>query len=441
MFEWIEALPFIGPSLSFLLPAIIAFGVVVAIHEYGHYIVGRWCGIHAEIFSLGFGPTVFQTRDKHGTIWRVAIIPLGGYVKFLGDMNAASMGVAQGEANPRMFQHAPLYAKFLTVLAGPVANFILSFTIFTAIAVAFGSLPDRAIIDQPIDMGIASHDLRAGDEIIAIDGDSVTSFSDIIAWTQDAIARDTHNYGVLRDGLRRQAKGAFPLPPVVANVLPVSAASQAGLRSNDVIRAVNGRAVSSFADVADAVKTSETEQITLLLWRDGAEQTVQITPRLQVTEEGGQVIRKKLLGVQGGLAFAPMREDISLAQAALAGVKRTWGVITGSVKSLRLLFTGTVGLADLQGPIGIAHSASDIAKSGWLDLVSFIAVLSTAIGFFNLLPIPVLDGGHLLHFAYQMVFRREVNAKGMAVITNVGLVLLLSLVVFVSFYDGIRLFG
>ena len=169
---------------------------------------------------------------------------------------------------------------------------------------------------------------------------------------------------------------------------------------------MNGRAVSSFADVADAVKTSETSQITLLLWRDGAEQTVQITPRLQVTEEGGQVIRKKLLGVQGGLAFAPMREDISLTQAALAGVKRTWGVITGSVKSLRLLFTGTVGLADLQGPIGIAHSASDIAKSGWLDLVSFIAVLSTAIGFFNLLPIPVLDGGHLLHFAYQMVFRR-----------------------------------
>ncbi|MCL4139979.1 UNVERIFIED_CONTAM: hypothetical protein GTU68_027243 [Idotea baltica] len=357
---------------------VIVLGTVVSIHEYGHYIVGRWCGIDADVFSIGFGKVIYSRYDKRGTKWQIAAIPLGGYVKFRGDLDAASTQGKENLANlteeeaARSFPTAALHKRALTVLAGPVFNFILSILIFTGLGLYSG----QAVEDMTL-----------------------------------------------------------------AAIMPVSAASSADMRAGDFIVSLNNQEVNSFRQLVDVVKTVGEVEIPITVLRDGAELTLPIRPREQVYENAaGEIETRILLGISGGNAFEPAIVPVGIGTAMSNGVSRTWSVITGSVRGIKLMVQGQISPKNLQGPVGIAHMSSDVAKTGWISLIALIGIISTAIGFLNLLPLPVLDGGHLVQFGYQAIAGKPMNERVVRYATVISLSLLLTLMLYSTTNDLVRWF-
>jgi regulator of sigma E protease len=251
-----QFLPQFG-NLAFTLVAfVVALSVIVAVHEYGHYIVGRWTGIKAEVFSLGFGPVLFSRKDRHGTTWQVAALPFGGYVKFLGDANAASVGgsaagVPQGERRATMLG-APLWARAATVAAGPFANFLLAVLLFFGLTLSQGRPSDPLTIAElaPLPPAFAQG-LEVGDEVLAVAGRPVTvaTLGEAVA---DLPALAAVDYTVRRDGQEMTVEGPHPFAPIAASVAPDSAAWDVGLRPGDVITAVDGQTAWAFARGASA---------------------------------------------------------------------------------------------------------------------------------------------------------------------------------------------
>ena len=280
--DLVGLLPGFGGLIWTLIAFVIALSVIVAVHEYGHYIVGRWCGIKADVFSIGFGPVLWARNDKRGTKWQIAALPFGGYVKFAGDANAASgkdeAAMAALADDPESLRHtmhgAPLWARSLTVAAGPVFNFAMSIMIFFAVAFSTGipRSPLTVGVMQPLPTG--GQELQAGDEIIALNGlvlptGEQARYSDLL----DALpATPTLDYEVMRDGKTLRVTGPYILPPLVGQVVPQSAAIEAGLRSGDVITAVDGTDIFAFSELKDAVESSDGASLALRVWRDGETQ-------------------------------------------------------------------------------------------------------------------------------------------------------------------------
>ncbi len=446
MFDILQTIPLVGGLLSVVLPFLIVLGVVVFIHEYGHYIVARWCGIHSEVFSLGFGPVIKSWRDSRGTKWQVSAIPLGGYVKFLGDRNPSSQtdnklmqGMDEAERN-RSFPGATLPRRALTVVAGPVANFILSIVIFAGLVMYTGIVKDEAVIGGVIDVSDEDFGVRSGDLIVAINGTPVTNYSEIFEYAIENDPSGDTFYTVDRDGSRLDVAGPFPFPPLVAGVEPISPASKAGLKQGDVILAVGDKEVHSFTQLRDTIIASKEEAVPLKIWRAGDNIVLSITPQLRDREaaEGGYEKRVSI-GVYGGLAFEAATYTPAPWTALWRGMKRTWAVITTSISGIYYMIVGDISATNLQGPIGIAQISGDTASGGLLDLISLIGVISTAIGLMNLFPIPVLDGGHLILFGYEAVKGAPPSGRVVQFAMSIGLSFLLLLMVFATYNDIMRL--
>ncbi|MEM9239738.1 MAG: RIP metalloprotease RseP, partial [Pseudomonadota bacterium] len=413
--ESIAFIPQVGGLFLTLVAFVIALSVIVAIHEYGHYIVGRWCGIKAEVFSLGFGPVLFSRVDKHGTQWQVAALPFGGYVKFLGDANAASGTAA--ETYDEIPQHvkrqtmlgAPLWARTATVAAGPVFNFILSVVVFAAVMMIQGRaieplavgelkpLPFEGVTIQPDDQLISIN----GDAVPARDGDDPDAFQDFInALPYEA----TLDYEVNRNGEVTVVQGPFPMPALITQLAPQSAAFDIDLRQGDVIFAVEGAPIVAFEQLKQVVETSDGRVLELDVWRNGEILQFALAPR-RVDEpqpEGGFKTQWRI-GISGGLAFEPATEALGLVTAVSDGGTQVWRVISSSLSGLYHMITGAISSCNMSGPIGIAEVSGAMASQGVDNFIWFIAVLSTAVGLLNLFPIPVLDGGHLVFYAYEAV--------------------------------------
>jgi len=446
MFEILNNIPVLGPILGTVIPFLIVLSIVVAIHEYGHYIVGRWCGIHAETFSLGFGRVIKSWTDKRGTKWQIAIVPLGGYVKFLGDMNSAS--TESGEIDEtlddrekgRYFAGAKLYKRALTVFAGPAANFILSTVVFAGLVIWSGKPSGEPIIGEVHPAISQNFDLRAGDTVRSIDGIELENFSDLNTFLDQENPSQIMPYSIERGGSTLTVDGPFPFQAIVGAVTPVSPASKAGLQIGDVILSFDGTNVATFEELKTLIFGSEPAEREMTILRNGDEMTISIFPRSREFQGSDGSIQKQVsIGVVSGHAFTGTLVGVGPFEALKIGVERTWTTITSSVKSISLLITGQIAFNNLQGPVGIAHVAGDIAKSGLTDLIALVAILSTAIGFFNLLPIPVLDGGHLLMFAYEAITRRRPNERVVQIGTIASLSLLLTMMVFITYNDIIRL--
>lgn len=433
-------LPQFGGFFMTILAFVVALSVIVAVHEYGHYIVGRWSGIKAEVFSLGFGPVLFSRVDKHGTRWQVAALPFGGYVKFLGDANAASAkdGEAVAELPPevqRQTMHgAPLWARTATVAAGPVFNFVLSILIFAGVMMTQGKVAEPLSIGELRPLPAQGLTVEPGDRLLEIDGQPVPGFDEGEAFDDliEALPKQpVLDYRVERDGQTMTVQGPYPLPPLVAQLAPQSAAFDTKLRSGDVITAIDGTPVAAFSELKEVVESSDGRALQLQVWRAGEQMNFELTPR-RVDEplpEGGFQTTWRI-GIAGGMAFEPATETLGPFEAVAGGTVQVWRIIEGSVSGLYHMITGAISSCNMSGPIGIAEVSGAMASQGAESFIWFIAVLSAAVGFLNLFPIPVLDGGHLTFYAYEAVTGKPPSDAVLRIMMTVGLTLVLGLMLF-----------
>lgn len=440
-------IPQFGGLFMTVVAFIVALSVIVAIHEYGHYIVGRWCGIKAEIFSLGFGPVIWSRVDKHGTRWQFAALPFGGYVKFMGDANAAS-GTASDDydtMNPEQKRHtmlgAPLWARALTVAAGPVFNFVLSIFVFMAVMMAQGKVAEPLAVGELTDLPVEGITLQPGDELVRIDGQPVPTGeeqgSDAFDNFIEALPKEALlDYEVRRDGELITVQGPYPMPPYVVQLSPQSAAYDIDMKQGDVITAVDDQPIVAFSQLKDVVESSEGRVLELDVWRDGEMLEFALAPRRvdEPQQEGGFKTEWRI-GISGGLAFQPATERLGPVAAFTDGVAQVGRVISGSVSGLYHMITGAISSCNMSGPLGIAEVSGAMASQGASNYIWFIAVLSTAVGLLNLFPIPVLDGGHLVFYAYEAVAGRPPSDKALRIIMTVGLVFVLSVMAFALLND------
>ena len=420
---------------------VVALSVIVAIHEYGHYIVGRWSGIHADVFSIGFGPVLFSRVDERGTRWQVAALPFGGYVKFAGDANAASgkdedaMAEVQGDpaALRRTMHGAPLWARAATVAAGPVFNFALSIMVFAIVGYSNGVIRDPLTVGELRPLPAEVQELQTGDVVLEIDGAAVPSINDPAygVFMNELPQTPSLDYTIERDGERRVVVGPYLRPPLVNGVTPQSAALAAGFERGDVITAVDGAPIFAFNQIKNAVESSDGRSLNLEVWRDGDVLEKVLTPkRVDEPQPEGGFATQWRIGIASGNAFEPATVAPGIGEAITGGVAQTWRIITGSISGLGYMITGSISTCNLSGPIGIAQVSGTMASQGLESFIWFIAVLSTAVGLLNLFPIPALDGGHLVFYAYEAVTGKPPSDGALRILMAAGLAMVLSLMLF-----------
>lgn len=447
-----------------LIAFVVALSIIVAVHEYGHYIVGRWSGIHAEVFSIGFGKVLWSRRDKRGTLWQIAALPFGGYVKFLGDANAASVGgegevetsrfdayLAQaGEDSPQAHAYvsaltakntmlgAPLWARSATVAAGPIFNFILSFFVFVGLLLAQGQpITPLTVSAVPGFPSAIEQQLLPGDQILAVEGRALDYPEGFGAAIADVRSQPSVAYTIERAGETLSVRGPQPQPALVQSVTPRSAADDAGLKIGDVVVSMNGIMVYQFGDMVEVVNAIGAEPIALEVWRDGEIFTSTLTPRPQaMPQEDGSMLDEYKLGIgNGGLFFEPATSGVGVWESAKLAVQQVWFIIVQSLNGLKQMIIGNINTCNLSGPVGIAETAGSMASQGAMSFISLIAVLSTAVGLLNLFPIPVLDGGHLVFHAYEAVTGKMPSDGALRIFMSIGLALIGTLMIFAIFND------
>lgn len=444
--EYISQIPVFGGFLSTVIAFIGVLGVVVFVHEYGHYIVGRWCGIHAEKFSLGFGPVIWSRTDRRGTQWQLAAIPLGGYVKFVGDRGAASetdfdaMEVMSEEELAQSFPSAKLYKRALTVVAGPFANFILAAVIFAGLVMWQGIATDTPTVGELFATPNPSFGLRLDDQVLEVEGQAVSSFGDIISVALEMDPPGDMEILVLRDEQELFVYAPYLLIPGVYSVDPLSAASIAGLKEGDFVIAADGVNIFTFGDLQKVVAVSGDTEILLKVWRDGIYLDLPITPTLRDFPDGeGGFTQRVMIGVYGALAFLPATETPTPWNAAYIGARRTVDYIGFSLNGIKHMFIGNLSPTNLQGPIGIAQISKETANQGLKSFISLIAIISTGIGMLNLFPIPMLDGGHLVFYIFEAIRGKPPSQKTIQAFMSIGLAMVLLLMVFATYNDLMRL--
>lgn len=427
-----QFLPYFGNASFTIIAFIIALLIIVAIHEFGHYIVGRWCGIGADVFSLGFGPVLWSRVDKRGTKWQIALYPLGGYVKFRGDANAASVGGTDqvDGINPReTMLGAPIWARALTVAAGPFANFILSIIVFTGLALTVGKAADPLTLRSvPAMPPIYQLELEAGDQIVAVENMDARSLAAFGVAMKSMPFEPVLDYTILRDGIEMVVKGPYPETTYAAGVNFDGAAADAGVQKGDFITAVDGDPVFAFSQLIEKIKGSEGRPVELSIWRNGEHLTLTMTPRsTDMPKADGGFETRYLIGVTGGIFFDPLTQRPSIWEAVQGAFASLWYILKISLSGMWHMITGAISSCNLSSPVGIAQASGAMASSGPLDYISFIGYLSAAIGLLNLLPIPILDGGHLVFHAYEAVTRRKPSDRVLRILITAGLSLILTM--------------
>jgi regulator of sigma E protease len=368
MFEFIYWL------LSYVVPFLAVLTVIIFVHEMGHYLVARWNGVAIQTFSIGFGKELVGWDDRHGTRWRISAIPLGGYVRFVGDMNASSAPDVEAIANadpelaPRLFANKNVWQRMSVVAAGPIANVILTFLILYALLLGYGR---------------------------------------------------------------------YTIPPVVGEVIAGSVAEAAGIEKGDIIVSVDGYAVRGFEDFQRLVATSPERQVTIELDRGSESQTIVLVPEAtQVEDRFGNSQRIGRIGVSRDVA----ETDVTLYRPGpVEAVGMTFEeirfIVQRTAAFLGDFFVGRGDVEQLGGPVKVARVSGEVATLGIVALINLTALLSLNIGIFNLLPVPMLDGGHLMYYLVEAVRGRPLSMKVQEIGFRFGFALVLALMVFTLFND------
>ena len=446
MIELISQIPLIGGFLATILPFVVVIGIVVFIHEYGHYIVGRWCGIHAEVFSIGFGKELWHRIDRRGTRWRIGALPLGGYVKFLGDADGssrpdrASVEGMDAEERARSMPGAAVWKRALTVLAGPVANFILSIILYTGLVIWSGVAVEEARIGEIPASVQGETPLEQGDLVLSVNGIAVADYGDLALTVAELETNDPVTFEVERDGAVREVVVTGLRPPFVAGVRPLSAASRAGIEAGDLLLEAGGEALPDIETLQRIVQGSEGDPLAISLRRGAETLTLEMVPTEEdVPQPDGSFAKQVIIGVSVTTYLQPEVRAPGPIEAIGIGVDRTVAVVTGTFDGIGQMIAGNVSPTNLQGPVGIAQVSGETAGQGFVNFVLLIALISTAIGLMNLMPIPVLDGGHLVFYGIEAVTGRVPSGKWVDFAMAFGLALVLSLMLFATYNDITRL--
>ena len=435
--------PQFGNFIITVLAFILCLSVIVFVHEFGHYFIGKISGIHAEVFSIGFGPVLTSFYDKKGTKWQIAALPLGGYVKFLGDKNPSgspgSAMVQQTDQNllRKSMLGAPLWARFMTVAAGPIFNFIFSGIIFFIIYMNQGIIKFPLTVDKVFDTPYEQK-LRRDDIVRSINGLEIKDkFDDFSTLEKETISKKLFTYVVERNGKLITIDQVVQNPPRITQVLPKSSAISAGLEKGDFILSINSEGISDFTQIKQIVEKSQGQVLKIEYWRMGKIYETELTPLIvDVPTETGGFERIYRLGIVGDyLPFQPAKTKQSFSWALVSSVESIYLIMEGSVKGLYHILFGNISSCNLSGPISIAETSGQMAKQGSLNYLWFIAVLSTAIGMINLFPIPVLDGGHLMFFTVEAITGKKPNQTIINTFMTFGFVLLVGLMLFSLFND------
>lgn len=416
---------------------VIALAIIVAVHEFGHYIVGRWCGIHAEVFSLGFGPVLFSRLDRHGTRWQLAALPMGGYVKFLGDKDAASapdaatlQALSADERRATMFG-APLWARAATVAAGPVFNFILALAVYIGMITYSGVATEVPVVGSVNVSPWTGDSLRPGDRILALDGTPTPDLQSYVETGSALPPAEVVTYHVLRDGAEIDVTGPHPFLPIVGSVHPQNAAMAAGIKPGDVILSAAGQPVTAFSQLPALVEATGGAPIALTIWRAGATLELTLAPnRRDIPKADGSFETRWLIGLTGGMLIEPQTRRAGPLETLELAVKQAWFVARASLSGLWHVVTGAISSCNISGPIGMAEVMGDAAASGPAVFLGMLAALSLGIGLLNLFPIPVLDGGHLMFHIWEAVTGHPPSERVLGVLMTAGLALVLAFMAF-----------
>jgi regulator of sigma E protease len=426
----------LGGTAWTLVFFVIALSVIVFVHEYGHYIVGRWSGIHSEVFSVGFGPVLFSRTDKRGTRWQFAAIPFGGYVKFLGDADATSVrkadvsGMTSTERRHTM-AGAPLWARSATVAAGPVFNFILTFFLLVGLSLFVGAPREEPTVGAMRAFPFEGPTLQQNDVILAVEGQATPDWETFRNVTDALKGKVTLAYEVRRGDDTLTVNGPHPLAPVVGEVQIRSAAMDAGIVEGDIILKAGGQDVRYFSQLPEIVAASKGEPVPLTVWRNGETFEVSMSPRIRTVDDGnGGFTERYLLGLYAGMFFEPAVRNIGPWEAVTGAGSSMWLMTTTTFSGLWHMIQGAISSCNLSGAIGMAETAGDAARNGAQSFISMLAILSFGVGLLNLFPIPVLDGGHLVFHAYEAVTGRAPSDRALRVLMTIGLSLVLTIMLF-----------
>ncbi|MGZ9086718.1 MAG: RIP metalloprotease RseP [Rhodoplanes sp.] len=364
--------------LGYLVPFLFVLTVVVFFHELGHFLIARLCGIKVMVFSLGFGPELAGFNDRHGTRWKISAIPLGGYVKFFGDENAASvpdpsaLAAMSEEERRKSFFAQPVASRAAVVAAGPIANFLLAIAIFAGIFMFYGKQSTTARVDS---------------------------------------------------------------------IQPDSAAAAAGFQPGDLVLSIDGRPIESFADMQRIVSTSAGQSLQIRVDRGGAQLTLKAMPALkEIKDNFGNVHRVGVLGISRSMAPGDLKtEPVGPLTAVKLGVEETWFVIERTMAYIGGVVVGREAADQLGGPIRIAQVSGQVATAGFVALMHLAAVLSVSIGLLNLFPVPLLDGGHLLFYAIEAIRGKPLSERAQEVGFRIGFALVVMLMIFATVNDILHL--
>ncbi len=445
---------------DYLLPFILGLGLLILVHELGHYLVARWCGVKVLRFSVGFGrPLLLRRAGPDQTEWVLAAFPLGGYVRMLDEAEGA---VAPAE-RARAFNRQSVYRRFAIVAAGPMANFLLAILLYWGLFVA-GADELRARVTLSATPAIAAAaGVRDGDLVTAVDGEAVRSWQEL-RWVllRHAIDRSRVELQVQTLDERTQYRqldlstvriedgkedlvariGLAPWRPhieaVVGRLLEGGAGARGGLREGDRIITIDGENIDNWLELVTIVRDAGGRMLRFEVIRDGETLALEITPDL--ADEGGRQVGRIGIGVAepapGGLSlFATVRYGVG--EGLAKAVRQTWDTSVLSLQMLARMFTGEVSWKNLSGPVTIADYAGQSAQLGLGHYLKFLALISISLGVLNLLPIPVLDGGHLLYYVIEIIKGGPVPDRVIEVGQRVGFILLAMLMAF-AFYNDIN---
>jgi regulator of sigma E protease len=443
-----------------------ALTVVVFVHEMGHFLVARWCGVTVTTFSIGFGKEIGAFIDKHGTRWRFAWIPLGGYVKFLDDENAASVpdraAIEQMDEAQRKgaFQLKPVWQRAAVVAAGPAANFLLAILIYAAFFwwTGVNRIEPRADYIKP-GSPAAEAGFKAGDVVLSIGGSKINDFSQIsqTVWTSpgrtlefivdrggervplEVVPELKERNDYIAGKHRRPMIGIrYAVEPVVAGVTKDGPAAAAGFEAGDRVVSMNGKDISDFNQLQEIVGESNGQKLDVTVLRDGRKIPLTVTPKMTTPgKKASDPSRRPLIGVLStGRPVYLTLEHVGLIESVGLGAERTWGIITATLSYVGDIFTARQSAEQIGGVVRIADAAGKFAAIGFSYLVQFTAFISVSIGLINLFPIPILDGGHLVFYAIEAVTGRPVKEEIQEFSFRVGLALILMLMM-LGFYNDL----